>query len=170
VGELGHKLITCSCLGGLAIAAAADGRPDRAAALFGAATAHRLTLGANYSALVQEAHRHGMEAARVALGEGAFTRAFDGGAALPLEEARALAEREAGEGEAGATVAGLTLAELRVLRLVAGGLTNAQVARELVVSERTVHAHLRTTYRKLGVGSRVAASRLAVEHGLVAGS
>jgi len=36
-----------------------------------------------------------------------------------------------------------------------------------VVSERTVHAHLRTIYRKLGVGSRAAATRFAVEHGLV---
>ena len=168
VGELGHKLIQCACLGGLAIAAAADGRPDRAATLFGAAITLRLTLGANHSALVQEAQERGMATARDALGEQAFQRAFDAGAALQLEEARALAEREAGEGEAGTTV-GLTLAELRVLRLVADGLINAQVARELVVSERTVHAHLRTIYRKLGVSSRGAATRFAVEHGLVTG-
>jgi predicted ATPase/DNA-binding CsgD family transcriptional regulator len=166
VGELGHRLIQCACLGGLAIAAAAEGRPDRATALFGAATSLRLTLGANHSALVQGAQDAGMAAAREGLGERAFERAFDAGGALTLEDARALAEREAAEGEAGTTV-GLTLAELRVLRLVADGLTNADVARELVVSERTVHAHLRTIYRKLGVGSRAAATRFAVEHGLV---
>ncbi len=39
------------------------------------------------------------------------------------------------------------------------------VAEELVVSQRTVHAHLRAIYRKLGVGSRTAAT-LALEHGL----
>ncbi len=166
VGELGHKLIQCACIGGLAIAAAAEGRPDRAARLFGGATSLRITLGANHSALVQGAQDVGMAAAREALGAQAFQRAFDAGAALTLEEARALAGREAAEGEAG-TDAGLTLAELRVLRLVADGLTNADVARELVVSERTVHAHLRTIYRKLGVGSRAAATRFAVEHGLV---
>ena len=66
--------------------------------------------------------------------------------------------------------AGLTLAELRVLRLVAGGLTNAQTAAELVVSERTVHAHLRTIYRKLDVGSRAAATRFALEQGLLDGT
>jgi predicted ATPase/DNA-binding CsgD family transcriptional regulator len=167
VGELGHKLIQCACFGGLAVAATAEGRPERAAALFGASTAIRLTLGANHSAVVERAKDAGMAAARDALGDGAFRRAFDAGGALTLEEARALAEREAAEGETGAD-AGLTLAELRVLRLVADGLTNAEVARELVVSERTVHAHLRTIYRKLGVGSRAAATRFAVEHGLVA--
>lgn len=166
VGELGHKLIQCACFGGLAIAAAVEGRPERAATLFGAATSLRLTLGANHSALVQSAQDAGFTAAREALGEQAFGRALDAGAALTLEEARALAEREAAEGEAGTTV-GLTLAELRVLRLVADGLTNAEVARDLVVSERTVHAHLRTIYRKLGVGSRAAATRFAVEHGFV---
>ena len=168
VGELGHKLITCGCLGGLAIAAAADGRPERAARLFGAATAIRLTINANHSALVQEAQRRGTAAARQALGEQAFTRAFATGEAMTLDEARALAEREAREGDDAAQGAGLTLAELRVLRLVAGGLSNAQAAAELVVSERTVHAHLRTIYRKLGVGNRAAATRFAVEHGLIA--
>lgn len=168
VGELGHKLITCGCLGGLAIAAVTDGRPERAAKLFGAATAIRRTINANHSALVQEAQSNGATAARQVLGEQAFARAFATGEALTLDEARALAEREAGEGDAAAMVAGLTLAELRVLRLVAGGLSSAQVAAELVVSERTVHAHLRTIYRKLGVGSRTAATRFAVEHGLIA--
>jgi DNA-binding NarL/FixJ family response regulator len=40
------------------------------------------------------------------------------------------------------------------------------VAAQLVVSERTVHAHLRTTYRKLGVSSRSGATRWAIEHGI----
>jgi DNA-binding NarL/FixJ family response regulator len=60
----------------------------------------------------------------------------------------------------------LTARELEVLRLVARGLTNQQVAAELVVSERTVHAHLRSMYRKLEIGSRTAATRYALEHGL----
>jgi predicted ATPase/DNA-binding CsgD family transcriptional regulator len=168
IGELGHKLITSSCLGGLAIAAAADGRAERAAALLGAATAIRRTISGTNSRVVREAQERGGSAARQALGEAAFGRAFEAGAALTLEEARALGEREAAEGERAAASSGLTLAELRVLRLVADGLTNGQVAGELVVSERTVHAHLRTIYRKLGVGSRAAATRYAVEHGMVA--
>ena len=47
------------------------------------------------------------------------------------------------------------------------GLSDADVAERLVVSPRTVHAHLRSIYRKLGLSSRGAATRFAVEHKLV---
>ena len=61
---------------------------------------------------------------------------------------------------------GLTTREVEVLALVAEGLTDAEVAERLVVSIRTVHAHLRSIYRKLDVRSRSAATRYALEHGL----
>jgi DNA-binding CsgD family transcriptional regulator len=57
---------------------------------------------------------------------------------------------------------GLTLREVEILRLVAAGLTNRQVAEHLTVSVRTVDAHLRSIYAKLGVKSRHAATRLAI--------
>ena len=60
----------------------------------------------------------------------------------------------------------LTARELEVLALVADGLTDAEVAERLVVSIRTVHAHLRSIYRKIDVRSRSAATRYALEHGL----
>ncbi len=63
--------------------------------------------------------------------------------------------------------AGLTRREVEVLRLVAQGMTNAQVAQELYVSPRTVNAHLNSVYHKLEVRSRSAATRFAVEHGLL---
>jgi predicted ATPase/DNA-binding CsgD family transcriptional regulator len=63
--------------------------------------------------------------------------------------------------------AGLTEREVEVLRLVAQGLTSAQVAERLVISAVTVSTHLRNIYGKIGVGSRSAATRWAVEHGLV---
>jgi hypothetical protein len=50
---------------------------------------------------------------------------------------------------------------------VAGGLTSAQVAGKLVVAPATVNTHLRNIYRKIGVNTRGAAVRWAVEHGLV---
>jgi DNA-binding NarL/FixJ family response regulator len=62
---------------------------------------------------------------------------------------------------------GLTAREVEVLRLVATGLTDAQVAEKLFISLRTVNAHLRSIYAKLGVGSRSAATRFAVENGLI---
>jgi DNA-binding NarL/FixJ family response regulator len=63
--------------------------------------------------------------------------------------------------------AGLTEREVEVLRLVAQGLTDAQVAERLVLSAHTVHAHLRSIYGKLEVSSRAAATRFAVDHGLI---
>jgi DNA-binding NarL/FixJ family response regulator len=62
---------------------------------------------------------------------------------------------------------GLTTREVEVLRLVARGLTNPQIAEQLVISPQTVHAHLRSMYSKLGVTTRSAATRFAVEHHLV---
>ena len=63
--------------------------------------------------------------------------------------------------------AGLTAREVEVLRLVAQGLTDAQVAEQLVISPRTVNTHLTSIYNKLGVDSRTAASRFAIEQQLV---
>ena len=64
--------------------------------------------------------------------------------------------------------AGLTSWELEVLRLVAEGRSNAEVARSLWVTEQTVKFHLSNIYRKLGVANRTGASRWAHVHGLAA--
>ena len=65
------------------------------------------------------------------------------------------------------TLSGLTTREVEVLRLVAQGLTDAQVAEHLVISPRTVNWHLTSIYSKLGVSSRAAATRYAIDHKLV---
>lgn len=62
--------------------------------------------------------------------------------------------------------AGLSAREVEVLRLVAAGLTNAQVAERLFLSPRTINAHLTTVYTKLNVPSRAAAICFALDHGL----
>jgi ATP/maltotriose-dependent transcriptional regulator MalT len=56
---------------------------------------------------------------------------------------------------------GLTAREVEVLHLVADGLSNAEIADRLVLSERTVHAHLRSIFDKLGVNTRTAAVHAA---------
>ena len=61
----------------------------------------------------------------------------------------------------------LTRRELEILRLVAEGRTNGELARMLWVTEQTVKFHLVNVYRKLGVGNRTEAARYAFEHGLV---
>lgn len=60
----------------------------------------------------------------------------------------------------------LTDRQRQVLRLVGRGLTDAEIARELYLSPRTVHAHLRIIYKKLNVSHRSAATRLAIQNGL----
>jgi DNA-binding CsgD family transcriptional regulator len=59
----------------------------------------------------------------------------------------------------------LTAREVEVLCLLATGLTNSELADRLYLSRRTVHAHLRSIYSKIGVNTRAAATRYAVLHG-----
>lgn len=61
----------------------------------------------------------------------------------------------------------LTAREVEVLRLVAAGRTNAAVARELHLSEKTVARHLSNVFTKAGVGSRAAATAFAMRNGLL---
>ena len=72
----------------------------------------------------------------------------------------------AGAGEAGAAH-GLSPRELQVLRLVASGKSNREIAAALVISEHTVARHVQNIFTKLGVPSRTAAGAFAFEHDLV---
>jgi DNA-binding NarL/FixJ family response regulator len=85
----------------------------------------------------------------------------------PAEERETPASATAAASASEEYPAGLTAREVEVLRLVAQGMTNAQVAQELYLSPRTVHRHLNSVYNKLGTNSRAAAARFAVEHGLL---
>ncbi|MGW3341773.1 AAA family ATPase [Nonomuraea rubra] len=93
---------------------------------------------------------------------GAARAIFDRLGARPLVE-RCAQELEACGLEPPATVRlGLTPQELSTATLVAGGLTNRQIARELLISVKTVEYHIGKIYTKLGIGSRVAlAAKLA---------
>ena len=63
-------------------------------------------------------------------------------------------------------VESLTARELEVLRLLAGGLDQGEIARQLVISPKTVGTHIQRVLTKLGVHSRAQAVALAHEHGL----
>jgi len=65
-----------------------------------------------------------------------------------------------------ATFDGLTPREVEVLRLVALGISKNQIAEQLVISPNTVNVHIQSIYGKLGINSRSAATRYAIEHHL----
>jgi DNA-binding NarL/FixJ family response regulator len=111
-----------------------------------------------------------LAATRAQLDPSTFEAAWAAGRAMTMEqaieEAFALA-REAQTAAAPQTpTADLTAREVEVLRLLAQGLTNREIAERLVISPRTVNAHLHAIYHKLDVSTRSAATRYAVEHGL----
>jgi predicted ATPase/DNA-binding CsgD family transcriptional regulator len=82
-----------------------------------------------------------------------------------LAQATAALAETAG-GTAGPLPGNLTPRQAEVLRLLADGLSNKEIAARLYLSPGTVERHLATIYRKLRLGGRVEAARYAVEHGL----
>jgi DNA-binding NarL/FixJ family response regulator len=63
--------------------------------------------------------------------------------------------------------AGLTSREVEVLRLLARGLQNREIAERLVISPKTTDNHIEHIYTKIGVSNRARASLFAVKHGLM---
>lgn len=63
--------------------------------------------------------------------------------------------------------AGLTAREVEVLLLLAQGMTTPQIAKRLILSSHTVHAHVRSIYTKLDVNSRSSVTRYALEQHLL---
>lgn len=115
-------------------------------------------------------HAQAIAALRTLLGQRAFTTCWAEGQAMPLEQAVAFALQAADVPPATPLPAGfahLTRREIEVLRLLAQGLTYAEIADKLVVSHRTVNAHITSIYAKLGVTTRADATRLAAAHRLI---
>ena len=120
-------------------------------------------------------HARSVTATRALLGADAVEAAWAEGCAMTMETAIAEAQREPSVAQRAAVappsspdnLAGLSAREIDVLRLLAVGLTNHQIAAQLVLSTYTVQAHLRSVYSKLGVANRSAATRYATDHDLV---
>jgi predicted ATPase/DNA-binding CsgD family transcriptional regulator len=154
---LGDPMLEAACLEGLA---GAHG-PVMAARLLGAAESLRERAGAAWPAFVHADSERSAARARRALGDERFAAEWAGGRATDPAEIVVLTRPHPPDHPAG-----LTLREVEVLRLIAAGLTDAQVAEQLVLSVRTVHSHVRSIYRKLGVSSRTAATGYAFRQGL----
>lgn len=167
--ELGDRWFLAVSLDGVAGVISAEGQPDRATRLLGTAEALFESIGAPLPPHCHPAHERTLDAIRARLDRENLAAAWAEGRSMTPEQAVAALEQFGAEPDTPSSPypAGLTQREVEVLRLVAEGLTDAQVAEKLFISLRTVNAHLRSIYAKLGVGSRSAATRYAVEHELV---
>jgi non-specific serine/threonine protein kinase len=167
--ELSDKANAAYCLEGLARVTSARGADERAVRLFAAAESLLEAAGDPLYAHAQDRadYERAVDALRSRLDQKTFRGAWSEGRAMEMERAveYALEPREfsASPGHP----AGLSAREVEVLGLVASGMTNAQVARELFISPNTVNRHLNSIYGKLGVSSRAAATRFATEHHLI---
>jgi len=172
--ELGDKFLTPNNLEGLAGVVAVQGEQVWAAQLWGAAEVLREETGVSLSPVDRVGYERAVATARTQLGEQAFAAAWAAGRAMTPEQASVVQHQaslselvpEALHPPQPHAPTDLTAREMEVLRLLARGLTNAQIAEELVVSLLTVKAHLRSIYSKLGVTSRSAATRYALDHHL----
>ena len=175
--RLGEKLHVAGSLPGPASIALATGQVERAARLLGASAALHEEVGA-VPPTDLPGGLGGVEGVRAALGEPAFATAWAAGRKLSIEEAIAEAlavtatgapgrSAPAAEPVAAPATHGLTPREQEVLRLLAQGRTNPEIAGELFISPRTVGKHVEGILAKLGVESRAAAVGQALRHGLV---
>jgi DNA-binding CsgD family transcriptional regulator len=167
-----EKWLTAFCLEELAAVVKAQGVVVWAVRLWGAAESLRNTIGSPLPPVFHADYEHSVAAARAQLGEKAFTAAWAEGRTMTPQQVFSAREpaTESTSTPARSLTSNpheLTAREVEVLRLVAQGLTNKQVAEQLFIARRTVNSHLTNIYGKIGVSSRSAANRYAVEHHLI---
>jgi DNA-binding CsgD family transcriptional regulator len=142
--------------------AAAEESYEEAARLLAAAEALRRRVGSVPLSWDRAGRDADVEAARQALGPEAFAAAWAEGEALSAGDAVAYAQRGRGERKRPSTGwAGLTPTEREVVRLLAQGLRNAEIAERLFVAPSTVKTHLGHVFAKLGVATRAELVALA---------
>ena len=181
--RIGMKRQTAYPLIGLAMTDRGRAGPGWSARLHGAADQALADLGETIEPLEGDLADLDRQRLRAAMGDQAFEAEYAAGRALNLAAVaqEALQRMQAGRAaqhagaplsEPGAArsaeaVTVLTPRELDVLKLVAQGLSNSDIAQRLVLSEHTVHRHLANILHKLGLSSRAAAAAWGVRTGLV---
>ncbi|MCB0021813.1 MAG: LuxR C-terminal-related transcriptional regulator [Caldilinea sp.] len=180
IGDKGGIALVVHLLGMLSKAHGASGRATQL--LASAALLRGQTGGAAFHCLTRaEDYEPPIAALRNVLGEDTFSVHWAMGQTLSVEQiiAYAIAEPTTatekwppdayvqGIPPTRDSAPGLTAREVEVLRLMTSGVTYAQIAEELVVSGRTVNAHVTSIFSKLGVHTRAAATRYAIDHHMV---
>ncbi len=156
----GHVLWVIDLLELVAVIGVDLHRHAEAARLFGAAERQREVTGYAVTVPCRDERRAVLDGARAALGLDMFERTMSEGRAITLQEAVAYARR--GRSRRSRAASGwdsLTPSEQRVVSLVAQGLTNAEIAKQLFISVPTVKSHLNRVFDKLHLANR---SQLAV--------
>src|SRR5437016_1000099 len=179
--ELGNEPLIAWQLMGLARVAVAKAQLTYATRLYSAAEA-RFDVNKGLSPKELEDYERTIGRVRAQLGKQVFAAAWKEGRMMTLERLLEAPEPEStpdpifsvSNSTAVAKAPSesshdnnLTIREMEVLRLVAQGWTDAQIAEELVISRRTVNAHLTSIYSKIKVSSRSAATRYAIDRKLV---
>jgi ATP/maltotriose-dependent transcriptional regulator MalT len=169
--EVGDKADIALCLERLAELATLKGEQARAARLFGASEALLEAIGISLGVQAKDhsLHEPVTEELRVRLEDTSLEALAEGRAMSPRAGNRVRARRTGGVPRRcpGRARSRLTKRELEVLRLVAKGMSNQEIAASLVVSEHTVHRHVSNVFGKLGVSSRAAAVAQAAQLGLL---
>jgi predicted ATPase/DNA-binding CsgD family transcriptional regulator len=178
-GRMGMKRSSAYALLGLALADRGRADPGWSARLHGAADQALADLGHDLEPLEARLADADRQRLRAAMGEQAFEAEYAVGRTLDLASVADQARNAIQAGRAGApgsepdaavsgqAVSVLTPRELDVLKLVAQGCSNSDIARRLVLSEHTVKRHLANILRKLNLSSRTAAASWGVRTGLV---
>ena len=171
--RMGMKRHTAYALIGLALVGRGGTDPGWSARLHGAADQALADLGETLEPMEGRLADLDRQRLRAAMGDEAFETEYAAGRALdPAQAVAVLGRTDAASGQAPVSVSGeavtvLTPRELDVLKLVAQGLSNPDIAERLVLSEHTVHRHLANILRKLSLSSRAAAAAWGVRTGLV---
>ena len=165
--ELGEQWRISMCLLAAARIALAGERWTAGVQLLSRAERTRDETGADWVLYYRTEFDRSLAVGRRALSEEAFAAAWASGQTLTLGESLELAACDAAPVRTPEGGGSLTAREREILELIAMGLSDTTIATQLFISPRTVHAHLRSIYRKLGVNSRAAATRSAREHELI---
>jgi DNA-binding CsgD family transcriptional regulator len=174
--ELGDGARIAESLESLAALSAAEGQPERATQLAGAAAGVREAIGVGLSPMDRTMLDHWLVPLREALGPEASTRAWETGRTTPIDQAVEMAlavtqppaaRRNRGTIPSVQRVTVLSPREQQVATLLARNLSNRQIAGQLVITERTVAAHIEHILDKLGFASRHQVSTWAAERGLL---
>jgi DNA-binding NarL/FixJ family response regulator len=154
-----------------------QGQPAWAAQIWGAAEKLRETIGAPLPPVESVAYKQSVATVRKLLGSQALAAAWANGRTMTLDQVlvvegkRCLPQSQEIQSSQIFTrhllFEGLTVREMAVLRLLAEGLSSVLIAERLVISLTTVNTHVRSIYRKLGISSRSAATRYAIDHHLL---